>query len=69
MKEHYDTVSMAIEKLRKMGFTTDFNLKENCLANPLGVIKTDDFIIVDVYRYEGNSEPGRRSGDLCDRSL
>ncbi|GLU56914.1 hypothetical protein [Dyadobacter frigoris] len=57
MKKHYDTVSVAIEKLRKLGFTEDFNLKENCLAHPPDMIKADDFIIVDVYRYEGNSDP------------
>ncbi|TDE18700.1 hypothetical protein E0F88_00795 [Dyadobacter psychrotolerans] len=56
MKEQYDTISVAIEKLRKLGFTTDFNLKDNCLAHPQGKIKADDFIIVDVYRYEGNSD-------------
>ncbi|MEO6686328.1 MAG: hypothetical protein ABIN24_10190 [Dyadobacter sp.] len=57
MKEHYDTVSVAIEKLQKLGFTEDFNLKDNCLSHAQGKIKTDEFIIVDVYRYEGNSDP------------
>ncbi|NIJ52597.1 NADP-dependent oxidoreductase [Dyadobacter arcticus] len=54
---HYDTVSTAINKLRKQGFTIDFNLKDNSLAHPAGVLKAGDFTIVDVYRYEGNSDP------------
>jgi len=57
MKKHYDTVSVAIGKLRKLGFKTDFNLKDNCLAHPQGKIKADGFIIVDVYHYEGDSDP------------
>ncbi|TKT86518.1 NADP-dependent oxidoreductase [Dyadobacter frigoris] len=54
---HYDTVSTAISKLRKQGFTIDFNLKDNSLTHPEGVLKAGDFTIVDVYRYEGNSDP------------
>ena len=54
---HYDTVSTAISKLRKLGFNTDFNLKDNCLRHQEGFVKAGDFIIVDVYRYEGNSDP------------
>jgi len=29
--ENYDTLSQAIEALKKQGYTEDFNLKENCL--------------------------------------
>jgi hypothetical protein len=54
---HYDTVSIAINKLRKQGFNLDFNLKDNSLSHPEGVLKAGDFTIVDVYRYEGNSDP------------
>ena len=54
---HYDTVSSAINKLRKQGFTIDFNLTNNNLSHPTGILKNGDFTIVDVYRYEGNSDP------------
>ncbi len=54
---HYATVSEAIEKLRIKGFTTDFNLEENCIACSHGKFEAEDFEIVDVYRYEGNTDP------------
>src|SRR3569833_1242592 len=54
---HYATVTEALEQLRKQGFTTDFNIEENCLACANGKFKAADFEIVDVYRYEGNSDP------------
>jgi hypothetical protein len=54
---HYATVSEAIEQLRKKGFTTDFNLEENCIACSHGKFEAEDFEIVDVYRYEGNTDP------------
>jgi hypothetical protein len=54
---HYDTVSNAIEALRKQGFTIDFNLDGDYLLCDSDKIYVDDFKIVDVYRYEGNSDP------------
>ena len=57
MKMHYATVSEAIEALRKQGFTTDFNLEKNCIVCHPEKFDPDDFEIVDVYRYEGNSDP------------
>lgn len=54
---HYATVSEAIEKLRKQGYTTDFNLQENCIVCHQGKFEPRDFEIVDVYRYEGNTDP------------
>ena len=56
-KTHYDTVSKAIEALRQQGFTTDFNIEENVLACIEGKFAASDFDIVDVYRYEGISDP------------
>lgn len=41
---HYATVSQAIETLRKQGYTTDFNLEENCLVCSTGkLIQTNHF--------------------------
>ena len=57
-RTHYETVSKAIEELRKQGYTTDFNLEENAIVCSVGKFSANDFDIVDVYRYEGNSDPG-----------
>jgi hypothetical protein len=54
---HYGTVTEAINKLRAKGFTLDFNLQKNCLVCNNNIFNVDDFDIVDVYRYEGNSDP------------
>ena len=54
---HYATVSEAIDQLKARGFTTDFNLEENCIICHAGKFSHDEFEIVDVYRYEGNSDP------------
>ena len=56
-KLHYATVSEAIEKLRAQGFTTDFNLEENCIVCYPHEFAADEFEIVDIYRYEGDSDP------------
>ncbi len=54
---HYETVSEAIDQLRKKGFTIDFNLEKNCLVCHPETFDPDDFEIVDIYRYEGNTDP------------
>lgn len=54
---HYATVTEALEILRKQGFTLDFNLEENCIACELDKFSADDFEIMDVYRYEGDTDP------------
>lgn len=56
-KTHYGTISEGLEKFRKQGYSLDFNLEENCLACNNEKFKADEFEIVDVYRYEGNSDP------------
>ncbi len=55
-ENHYATVSEAIVQLQNQGFTIDFNLKENSLVHYYQKYG-DCFEIVDVYRYEGNSDP------------
>lgn len=54
---HYSTVSEAINALREQGYTTDFNLEENCIVCHPEKFHPEDFSIVDVYRYEGNTDP------------
>lgn len=50
---HYATVSQALAELAEKGFTKDFNLEEERI-----VAKPDDYEIVHIYRYEGESDPG-----------
>jgi hypothetical protein len=57
MEHHYDTVSNAINALKSQGYTVDFNLEGNYLVNGGRKIGPDQFTIVDVYRYEGNTDP------------
>ena len=54
---HYATVTEAIDELRKQGFTLDFNLKENHITAGEQQYPADEFEIVDLYRYEGPSDP------------
>lgn len=53
----YDTVSEAVTGLKSRGFNVDFNLAENCLVCQHEKFDPHDFEIVEVYRFEGNSDP------------
>ena len=55
---HYDTVTEAIKQLKAKGFNLDLNLKENQFLAGENSYPADDFEIVDLYRYEGASDPG-----------
>ncbi|MFA5557452.1 MAG: hypothetical protein AB7D46_04335 [Flavobacteriaceae bacterium] len=57
----YAPASVAIENLRKEGFVVDFNLEENCIICGNDKYDVDDFEIVQVYRYEGDSNPSDES--------
>ena len=54
---NYDTVTDAVTGLKKRGFNTDFNLKDNCLICHDDKFNVDDFEIVEFYRFEGDSDP------------
>jgi hypothetical protein len=57
--QSYDTLTEALDGLRQHGFTHDYNLKEDhlkCQQNALELYP-DDFEIVDVYRFEGMTDP------------
>jgi hypothetical protein len=56
-KFHYATISEAIEQLKKQGFTLDFNLHKNRFKVDEHEYTADEFEIVDLYRYEGPSDP------------
>ncbi|HMK07016.1 MAG TPA: hypothetical protein VK476_05760 [Flavobacterium sp.] len=50
---YYETVLAAIEELGTRGFNLDFNLrKEDIRKNP------ENYQIVHIFRYEGESDPG-----------
>ncbi len=56
----FDTLTEALDTLRKQGFTLDYNLKEDHLKCQQNAIELHpaDFNIVDVYRFEGMTDPG-----------
>ncbi len=53
----YDTVTEALNGLRQRGFTLDFNLRENCIVCNEDKFAPNSFEIMEVYRFEGNSDP------------
>jgi hypothetical protein len=54
---HYATISEALEQLRIQGYNLDFNLEENRFKVGEQEYTADEFEIVDLYRYEGASDP------------
>lgn len=54
----YDTVSQAVDDLKKRGYTLDFNLKGSCLECQGQNFNPQDFEITEFHRFEGNSDPG-----------
>jgi hypothetical protein len=55
----YETVTEALNDLSKRGFTNSFNIKANGIeCGELNLLLLpDNFEIVEVYRFEGNSNP------------
>ena len=53
----YDTVTEAVKGLKQRGYTKDFNLEENCIVCHEERFHPEDFEIVEVYRFEGDSDP------------
>ena len=53
----YETVSEAVNGLKSRGYSMDFNLTENCLVCHEDKFDPEDFEIVEVYRFEGVSDP------------
>jgi hypothetical protein len=56
-KFHYATVTEAITKLKEQGYTHEFSLEQNKLKAGEETFPVDDFKIIDLYRYEGPSDP------------
>lgn len=53
----YASPVQAINDLKERGYTTDFNLRENCIVCNDQQFNPDEFEIKEVYRFEGNSDP------------
>jgi hypothetical protein len=60
-KFHYATITEAIEQLHQQGYTLDFNLQKDKLVADGKEYAASDFEIADLYRYEGESDPGDES--------
>jgi hypothetical protein len=56
-KFHYATVTEAINQLKQQGYTLDLNLEQNQFKAGEQEFSADAFEIVDLYRYEGASDP------------
>ena len=55
----YDTVTEAVNDLKRRGYTIDFNVEFDrivCRETPISLLPAE-FEIVEVHRYEGNSDP------------
>ena len=57
MTAAYDTVSQAVNDLKKRGYTMDFNLKQDGIECKDVKFNPADFEITEVHRFEGNSDP------------
>jgi hypothetical protein len=56
----YDTMSEAVNDLQRRGYKLDFNLSPDGLecTQDSCRLKTDEFEIDEVYRFEGETDPG-----------
>jgi len=59
----YNTLSEAMNDLKKRGYDLDFNLKPDCIeCSPLSLqLRPEDFSIDEVHRFEGMSNPDDNS--------
>ncbi len=53
----YDTLSIAVNGLRSRGYDMDFSMDEKNLICNDEKFNVEDFEIVEVHRFEGNSNP------------
>lgn len=55
----YDTVSEAVNGLRARGYAIDFNREYDCITckEPVLSLQPSEFMITEVYRFEGPSDP------------
>ena len=62
MVRDYETVSEAVNDLKKRGYTADLSMEaeRECLICKGSAVELspDDFVIDEVYRFEGMTDPG-----------
>lgn len=62
MIRDYETVSEAVNDLKKRGYTTDLSMEaeRDCLVCSGSAVELspEDFVIDEVYRFEGMTDPG-----------
>ena len=58
--EAYDTVVEALNGMKERGYTTNFNIAFDKLicSEKKHVLNPDEFEITEVYRFEGDTNPG-----------
>lgn len=63
LNESFGTLSETINELVKLGYTHDFNIKDDCIVchGKNITLSPDDFQIDQVYRFEGDSDPDYQS--------
>lgn len=63
LEYNFGTLSQTINRLSKLGYTHDFNVKEACIVCHTinRTLSPDDFKIDQVYRFEGDSDPEYQS--------
>lgn len=61
--ENYETLTQALEALKKQGYVSDFNLKENCLECIAGKkeLLPHEFEIDKSFRFDVNEDPSDQS--------
>jgi len=59
----YDTLSEAVEDLKKRGYQLDFDLKPDGLESkdPKMTLRPEEFMVDEFYRFEGDSNPADAS--------
>lgn len=63
MMKGYNTLVEALEDLKKRGYCDEFELQNSCIHCKTKnlTLKPDEFEIVEVYRFEGMSNPDDNS--------
>ena len=58
-----NSLSEAIQELRRQGYTEDFNLKQNCLEcrNHQFQIFANEFVVDQMFRFDEMDDPGDQS--------
>jgi hypothetical protein len=61
--ESYDTLTEALQALRRQGYTEDFNLRPDCLYCAAHDLKLppEGFQVDSLFRFEGETDPADQS--------